>query len=137
MQPYPVTIVLLALLLGGCSSLSSRIERNREVYNTYPLEVREMIAAGEVGLGFTAEQVTIVLGKPDRTYTRTTPDGTSEVWAYRAKRPRFSIGLGVSSGGGSTRMGTGVGVSTGEPHDDEHTRVVLTHGHVTAIEQTR
>ncbi len=133
---------LLLLAAAGCASTpASRIQSAREVYNSYPMDVQEKIASGQVDVGFTTEQVRMALGKPDRVASRTTPDGTSEVWSYRDKGPRFSvgIGLGVSGGGGSTRVGTGVGVSTGgRDFDDEKTRVIFDQrGQVTSVEQVQ
>lgn len=132
----------LLLAAAGCASTpSSRIQSAREVYNSYPMEVQEKIASGQVDVGFTTEQVRMALGKPDRVASRTTPDGTSEVWSYRDKGPRFSVGLGlgVGGGGGSTRVGTGVGVSTGgRDYDDEKTRVIFDQrGQVTSVEQVQ
>lgn len=127
----------LVAVLAGCSSVSSRISRDRTAYESYPLAVREKIAAGQVDVGFTPEQVRMALGNPDRVATRTTPDGTSEIWGYRKKAPRFSfgVGVGVGGGGGSTRVGTGVGVTTGgERYDDERLRVVFERGEVIATE---
>jgi hypothetical protein len=135
---FPAFLVLcLAGALAGCSTVSSRIARDREEFDRYPLAVREKIAAGEVDVGFTPDQVRMALGEPDRVATRTTPDGVSEVWGYRKKGPRFSVGVGVGvfGGGGSTRVGTGVGVSTGgDRRDDERLRVIFERGEVTAIE---
>ncbi|HEY0969062.1 MAG TPA: hypothetical protein VGD88_16845 [Opitutaceae bacterium] len=141
----PSLLVLSGVLLlaaAGCASTpSSRIQSAREVYNSYPMEVQEKIASGQVDVGFTTEQVRMALGKPDRVASRTTPDGTSEVWSYRDKGPRFSVGLGlgVGGGGGSTRVGTGVGVSTGgRDYDDEKTRVIFDQrGQVTSVEQVQ
>jgi len=136
MTPKLLAICLLVVVLAGCSSVSSRIERNRAEFETYPMAVREKIVAGQVDVGFTPEQVRMALGEPDRVSTRTTADGTSDVWSYRAKRSRFAVGVGVGvfSGGGSTRVGTGVGVNTGNRHDDERMRVVFERGAVTAVE---
>lgn len=142
MKPFFGVLVVGFLLAAGCTSTpASRIQSARDVYNSYPMDVQEKIAAGEVDVGFTAEQVRMALGKPDRVASRTTPDGTSEVWSYRDKGPRFSVGLGlgVSGGGGSTRVGTGIGVSTGgRDYDDEKTRVVFNqNGEVSAVEQVQ
>ncbi len=138
----PLLVTGLALTLAGCvSTPTARIRADRSVYDSYPLEVQEKVAAGEVGVGFTPDQVRMALGRPDRVATRTTPDGTSEVWSYRDPGPRFSVGLGigVGGGGGSTRVGTGVGVSTGQRvYDDEKVRVVFDErGQVSAVEQVQ
>jgi len=140
--PYVVAGVLLFAAAGCASTPSSRIQSARDVYNSYPMEVQERIASGQVDVGFTTEQVRMALGKPDRVASRTTPDGTSEVWSYRDKGPRFSVGLGlgIGGGGGSTRVGTGVGVSTGgrRDYDDEKMRVIFDQrGRVTAVEQVQ
>ena len=146
-RSYPVMKPSLLVLAGalllaaaGCASTPlSRIQSAREVYNSYPMEVQERIASGQVDVGFTTEQVRMALGKPDRVASRTTPDGTSEVWSYSDKGPRISVGLGlgVGGGGGSTRVGTGIGVSTGgRVLEKERTRVVFDQrGQVTAVEQ--
>lgn len=137
-----VTGVLVLAAAGCASTPSSRIQSARDVYNAYPMEVQERIASGQIDVGFTPEQVRMALGNPDRVTSRTTPDGSSEVWSYRDKGPRFSVGvgLGVGGGGGSTRVGTGVGVSTGgrRDYDDEKTRVIFDQrGRVMAVEQVQ
>lgn len=141
MKLYPCVLAGgLLLAAAGCASTpASRIQAARDVYHSYPMEVQETIAAGQVDVGFTTEQVRLALGKPDRVASRTTPDGTSEVWSYSDKGPRISVGLGlgVGGGGGSTRVGTGLGVSTGgRVLEKEKTRVVFDQrGQVTAVEQ--
>lgn len=139
MTPRLLAFLLLGMMLAGCSSVSSRIDRNRAGFERYSMAVREKIVAGEVGVGFTPDQVRMALGEPDRVSTRTTPDGSSEVWSYRAKKPRFAIGVGVGviGGGGSKRVGTGVGVGTGDRFDDERMRVVFERGEVAAVDVSR
>lgn len=129
---------LIALLLAGCSTVSSRIAKHRAQYETWPLEVREKVAAGKIDLGFTTDQVAVALGQPDRIFTRTTSDGTSQVWTYRDRGPRLSFGVGVGMGSFGGRGGTfgGVGINTGTGyHDDEKLGVVFDrNGHVSSIE---
>lgn len=76
----------------------------------------------------------MALGDPDRRYTRTTAQGTSEVWAYRDRAPRISLGLGIGGGGGSTAVGAGVGLTSGDRADDR-VRVIFEQGRVSAIER--
>ena len=73
-------------------------------------------------------------GKPDRSYTRTTVRGTSEIWAYADNTPSFSIGIGAVGGGGGTMVGSGVALSSGGDRYDDKVRVVFEGGRVTAIE---
>jgi hypothetical protein len=128
---------LLALLLAGCSSPSSRIAANREAFATYPAEVQAKIRAGEVAVGFTPEQAKMALGKPDRVYTRTTDTGVSTIWVYRETSAGFGFGLGVAGYSGvSSSVGAGAGVETGSGGAvDDRLRVVFTAGRVTAIEK--
>lgn len=133
-----VCALALTLAAAGCATVGSRIEKNRAQYETWPLAVREKVAAGQIDLGFTTEQVAVALGQPDRVFTRTTADGTSQVWTYRDRAPRFSFGVGVGMGSWGGRGGSfgGVGINTGTGyHDDERLGVVFDrNGHVTSIE---
>lgn len=128
----------LALLLAGCSTVDSRIAKNRPAFNSWPPAVQDKVVVGQIDIGFTPEQVAVALGQPDRVFTRTTADGTSQVWSYRDRGPRFSFGVGVGMGSWGGRSGTfgGVGVGTGTGYlDDEKLGVVFDpSGRVSAIE---
>lgn len=99
--------------------------------STWSPEVQQKVKDGVVEPGFTKDQVYVALGSPDRVYTRTTAEGTFEIWAYHGTKPRFSIGLG----GGSGHMFGGAVVSTGG-HSDETARVVLKDGVVSSVERS-
>jgi outer membrane protein assembly factor BamE (lipoprotein component of BamABCDE complex) len=133
---FPALIGLFAL--AACSTVDSRIAKNREAYSSWPMDVREKVAAGEIALGFTADQVRVALGDPSRVFVRSTADGTSEVWSYRSRKPRIGVGVGVGFGGfsGSRTAAGGVGIGTGGGyHDDEKLGVVFDErGRVAAIE---
>ena len=58
-----VCALALTLAAAGCSTVGSRIEKNRAQYETWPLPVREKVAAGQIDLGFTTEQVAVALGQ--------------------------------------------------------------------------
>ncbi len=138
-SPWTICLGAALLLASGCSTVSSRIDDHRALYESYPLEVRETIAAGQVAVGFDENQVTMALGSPDHVYTRTDLNGTSHVWGYRGRglRPRISLGVGVGGGGGGTRVGTGVGVGLGEERADRVRVVFDPSGRVTAVEEVR
>lgn len=135
-----VSCALLACLLvaGGCSTVDSRIAKNRDLFNSWPSAVQEKIVVGQIDLGFTPDQVRVALGEPDRVFTRTTVDGTSEVWSYRDRGPRIGFGVGLGMGGFGSRHGTfgGVGIGTGGGYlDDERLGIVFDPaGRVAAIE---
>src|SRR3954468_6310595 len=85
------------VLAAGCSTVDSRIAKNRSTFNTWPADVQEAVAAGKIGVGFTPDQVQVALGAPDWTWSSTSADGTSQVWSYRDHGPRFGFGFGVGS----------------------------------------
>jgi len=126
--------LLCALSLGACATPASRISRQQSAFDSYPAEVQQKIRAGQVGIGFTPEQVRMALGEPSDRYSRQTDKGESEVWAYRDFKPGLSFGLGTFSGG-STSVGGGIGIGTGGGNAEDKLRVTLESGHVTAIEQ--
>jgi len=129
-------LALAALIFAGCSSIDSRISSHRSQFDAWPPAVQQKVKAGQVDIGFTAEQAQVALGDPDRKYTRTDAHGTVEVWAYRDNKPTFSFGLGVGSFGGSSAYGGGVGVTTGGDRYDDKLRVVFSEGKVTALERS-
>ena len=137
-RPPFVLSALCALMLAGCSTVSSRIAKNREAFNTWPTAVQDRVVVGQIDIGFTAEQVRVALGEPDRIFTRTTADGTSQVWSYRDRGPRFGFGVGVGMGSFGGRHGTfgGIGLGTGGGyHEDEKMGVVFDPaGRVSTIE---
>jgi len=126
---------ILLLLAGGCSTVDSRIAKDRANYETWPMEVREKVAAGQVLPGFTPEQVRVALGDPDRVVTRTTADGVSEAWIYRDRGPRIGFGLGMGTFGSHSAVGVGVRSGEWPLQPDETKRVVFEGGKVTAIDQ--
>lgn len=127
-----------ALLLVGCSTVDSRIAKNRAAFNTWPPAVQDKVVQGQIDVGFTPEQVRVAIGEPDRVFTRTTADGTSQVWSYRDRGPRFGFGVGVGVGSFGRHGGSFGGVSVGTDggyRDDEKLGVVIDPtGHVSAIE---
>jgi len=122
------------LFVSGCSTTDSRISSHKAAFDAAPPAVQAKIREGKIDVGFTSEQVVMALGNPDRQYTRTTARGTSDIWAYADNRPRFSFGIGVAGGGGSTMVGSGVAVSTGGDRYDDRLRVIFDGGRVVAIE---
>lgn len=127
--------LLCALGLAACATPASRISSQQGTFDSYPPEVQEKIRAGQVGIGFTPEQVRMALGDPSDRYSRQTERGESEVWAYRDFKPGLSFGLGTFSGG-STSVGGGIGIGTGGGNAEDKLRVTFEGGRVTAVEQT-
>jgi hypothetical protein len=128
----------LALVAAGCSTVDSRIAKNRAAFNTWPPAVQDLVVQGQIAVGFTTDQVRVAVGEPDRVWTRTTVDGTSQVWSYRDRGPRFGFGVGVGMGSFGHHGGSfgGVGINTGTGYqDDEKMGVVFdSSGRVSSIE---
>jgi len=126
---------LAGLFLAGCvaSTPQTRISDNRTLYASFPSEVQRKVSAGEVDIGFTEEMVGLAMGKPGRKLTRSDETGEAEVWIYYKRKPKVSLGFGVSSGGYGG-VGTGVSMSTANNPEDEVRRIIFHEGKVTAIE---
>jgi len=71
-----------ALLLAGCSTPQTRIQKNPEIFARLTSTQQEMIRHGQVALGFDQEMVKLALGDPDRILQRTDENGSSEIWSY-------------------------------------------------------
>ena len=129
--------ILLAWGVAGCSTTETRARKSAE-FATWPEAVQDTVLAGRIDIGFTAEQVRVALGDPDYRFTRTTSDGSTEVWGYRDKKPRLGFGIGFGGYSGSTGVGTGVMVGSDTRPDDEKVRVIFDRaGRVSAVEEAR
>jgi outer membrane protein assembly factor BamE (lipoprotein component of BamABCDE complex) len=134
MNPKLISALLALLLLAGCSTVESRISGQAD-FNTWPPQVQQMVSAGQIGVGFTQEQVQVALGDPDFVFSRSAATGSYTVWSYRDRGPRFSFGVGMASYHGGSGFGTGVGVSNAG-YAGEKLRVVFDQtGRVWSIEQ--
>ncbi|MEO6874856.1 MAG: hypothetical protein ABI222_08540 [Opitutaceae bacterium] len=125
---------LVFALVAGCSTTDSRVSGHQALFNTWPADVQQRVRAGQVAVGFTPDMVQVALGNADRTYSRTTEKGTSEVWVYEDHSPRFSVGLGVGGVSGSSAVGAGVRVGDDGWRNNEKLRVIFEGGRVVAIE---
>ena len=117
-SPISLIAALLALGLAACSSSPiSRIDANRALYESWPLEMQSAVLDGKVVTSMTPEMVRMALGNPTRIDVRSGTNASDEVWVYEKSdgssglaRPNVSLGgsiggVGVSSGG--RRMGGG------------------------------
>ena len=135
----PLALLATAIVLAaGCSTVDSRIAKNRTAFNSWPPAVQDKVVQGKIDVGFTPDQVQVALGTPDRVWTRTTADGTSQVWSYRDRGPHFGFGVGVGMGSFGRHGGSfgsiGVGTSTGYLEDEKMGVVFDSTGHVSSIE---
>jgi hypothetical protein len=112
----------------------SRIDQGRGTYESWPLEVREAVLAGEARKGMTKEQVEMALGRPTQVVARSLDE---EIWVYRKgeglgsallNNTGLSVGTGIGLGGVSVGTGMGGGRARRTPDEQE---VVFVNGVVT------
>jgi hypothetical protein len=75
-------LISIGLVFAGCSSPSTRISKQPELFNRLTPEQQQLIREGKVGIGFDMDMVKLALGDPDRVRERTDATGRSEVWSY-------------------------------------------------------
>jgi hypothetical protein len=133
--------LLVAILAAACSTPERRIKKNQAVFDAAPPAVQALIRDGKADVGFTSEQVVMAMGKPDRVYSRATPSGSQEVWAYGGASPASRVGVGFGFGTISGRRhgsytSTGVMIGAGDdPYYEDKARVVFEKGQVVSVER--
>lgn len=136
MFPRHPVLWLAALMAGGCaSSQMSRIDQNRAIYETWPIETKQAVLDGKVEPGMTPEMVQVAWGRPSEIVTSQSGD---EIWVYKSGGSEGSVyypggtmgtypgtypgggigmgggnGVGISVGGGGTSIGTSTGIGIG------------------------
>ena len=122
-----VCLGLTGWLLPGCSSSPmSRIDANRALYESWPLDIQQAVLDGRVIEKMTPEQVEMAVGKPAEKSARSTRNGTEEVWVYKigGGAPNVPVTIGGAIGGvGVVRQG---GMGSGA----EYHEVVFVNGRV-------
>ncbi len=112
---------MMAVWLAGCGTPQiNRIDQNREVYESWPIETKQAVLDGKIEVGMTPEMVRVAWGQPTEVISRSTGPGDEEIWIYRkGGNEDYSMGGpgGVYGGGYPGTMGggntVGIGVATG------------------------
>jgi hypothetical protein len=122
-----LVLTFAAFGFAGCaSSPMSRIDQNRDKYESWPIEVREGVLAGEARKGMTPEQVEVAMGKPTEVISRGAGD---EVWVYRKNQVGSTLlnntGISVGTGIGGVNVGTGMGGMGGPSRGLENEKEVV------------
>ncbi|MCX6952206.1 MAG: hypothetical protein NTV51_08575 [Verrucomicrobia bacterium] len=78
----PLVAAAAAFAFTGCSTPATRIKHNPELFASYNADQQDLIKQGKIAIGFDRDAVRLALGEPDRVRTRTTNDGTGQVWSY-------------------------------------------------------
>jgi hypothetical protein len=130
---FRLVLPLLIGVAGGCStSPLSRIDSDRARYESWPIEVREAVLAGEARKGMTAEQVEMAMGRPSEVVHRGATDA-DEIWVYRkgsgmGTNLLKNTGLSVGTSIGGVGVGTGTGLGGGGRSSAEEEEVVFVNG---------
>jgi hypothetical protein len=115
---FSVVLLLAVGMTAGCSSSQmNRIDRNRDIYETWPLEVRQAVLDGKVESGMNQDMVRVAWGEPSE--VAISPAG-DEIWVYSKGGHPGSVyypgsvgGVNSGLGGGVIGGGPGIGISTG------------------------
>lgn len=81
--------LLLGFVLGGCSTVVSRIDQHAELFASLDKETQNTLLGGEAKLGYTTAMTYIAYGPPNETRHKTTQDGESVVWVYQYSYPLY------------------------------------------------
>jgi hypothetical protein len=125
---FSVALLLAVGLAGGCaSSQMNRIDRNRAIYETWPIETRQAVLDGKVEAGMNPDMVRVAWGEPSE--VSVSPAG-DEIWVYTKGGDPGSVyyppgttnssaigmggpGIGISTGRGGTSIGATGGIGIG------------------------
>lgn len=129
------------MVLSGCSTPSSRIKKNPELFEQLSPEVQAEVKLGKIDVGYPRDAVQLALGTPNRQYSRKITGGkTIEVWSYTSSqisydRQRADVRVQAYDRNGRARTYTDyTWVNVENRTEFERLRVEFDGGIVTAIE---
>lgn len=144
--PLILAALLLALTLGGCSTIDSRIREKQAVFNRLSPSVQAKLRQGIVEVGYTPDMVYIALGAPDERHEKITDKGEQTLWIYKTYYEQYE---GMVHVGYRRVVFYDPGTRTyhiyyepvSEPvyseHEEDNIRVTFVNGKVTVIEQNK
>ena len=142
MKIVPLMILAsTAILMTGCATPEYRIKQNQALFDSFSPEEQAEIRLGKVKVGFNAEMAKIALGEPDRTYTRTTEQGVTKVWAYiqritRTRREPVRGHFRYRDSNGKVHHGHGTDYVSVDTHIEyDRLRLEFAEGIITALEE--
>ncbi|MEO7415138.1 MAG: hypothetical protein ABIZ81_17485 [Opitutaceae bacterium] len=75
------SLLVFAFVSGCASPQFSRIDSNRALYETWPIEIRQAVLDGKAEPGMTPDMVRMALGKPSEIVGGS--NSAEEIWVYR------------------------------------------------------
>jgi hypothetical protein len=111
MRPIPAVALaglFLTGVLAGCTSTpqESRIDKNREIYETWPLDTKQAVLDGKVEQGMTTDMVRVSWGEPTKVVDSNAPG--EQVWIYeKGGDPGTMIDPGMGPSPAAIGMGIG------------------------------
>ena len=138
--PAAFAAALLALAAAGCSTIESRIEQNRDYFDSLPAADQAQIRIGKIDLGFTPESVRMALGEPQRKLVRRTAAGDTEAWIYTETHPTYDRqhadidGLSYSGPSGGRITGGSAWITIRQDRETLSALVEFQGGRVVSIE---
>src|SRR5476649_2108617 len=141
-QPGLILFVLALLSVAGCAmSPMSRIDANRALYETWPVDMQSAVMEGKAVNDMTPEMVRMALGEPTRIEPRVGSTAGEETWIYEKSgggtgmsRPNISLGGGMGGLGISTgRRGGGGGGGSPAAGSAEEQEIVFENGVVKRV----
>ena len=116
--------IVAAIFFGGCASgQMSRIDANRDIYETWPVETKQAVLDGKVDVGMLPEMVKVAWGTPSEVVASPGGGPGDEIWVYKkgGQDPSMMGYPGASYPGGgypgssypSIGGGPSIGISTG------------------------
>ncbi len=128
-----VLLLAATILASACSSSQmSRIDRNRDIYEGWPLEIKQAVLDGKVEPGMTTDMVRVAWGEPSEIVSQSA--NGDEIWVFKKGGSDGSVyypggggsqypsgmgvggpGIGISTGRGGTSIGAtgGIGIGAG------------------------
>jgi hypothetical protein len=136
-----IVFALAAWLLAGCSSSPmSRIDANRALYESWPVDMQAAVLEGRVVKDMTPDMVRMALGEPTRIEPKIGSTTGEETWIYEKgggmnlPRPNISLGGGIGGVGVSTGSRRGGGGSRNAGGSAQEQEIVLQNGVVTRVD---
>ena len=104
-------------LVSGCGTPQiNRIDKYRDIYETWPIEVKQAVLDGKVEVGMTPEMVVVSWGEPTEKVQRSNSAGDEEIWVYRKGGDDGTMMVPMGGGYPASMGGMGgssIGIQTG------------------------